>query len=103
MAKPYGRAKPKGRGASPPRAPDADTILRIRLRGKDGAPLTLREVGEGMIEAAQRLQQHEPCRIKWATVSLVAVDEKGREVLLDPSGEWDIHPYKSAADEIGVP
>jgi hypothetical protein len=27
------------------------------------------------------------------------IDSDGREVLLDPSGEWTINAYKPAADE----
>jgi hypothetical protein len=41
-------------------------------------------------------------RFKWATIYLTAIDENGREIRLDKSGEWTLHPYVSAADENGL-
>ena len=75
----------------------------MRLRGKDGAPLSMQELRDGMFEAARKLGQFEGThRAKWATLYLTMVDEDGREVLPDPAGEWEIFPYKTAADEHGA-
>jgi len=41
-------------------------------------------------------------RIKRATLYLTVVDQDGNEVLLDPTGEWEISLYDSAADEHGI-
>ena len=55
MGKPYGKTKrtsskapktPKGEGAA----------FKIRLRGKDGAPLSMQELRDGLFEAARKLK-----------------------------------------------
>lgn len=40
--------------------------------------------------------------MKRVTIYMTIIDEVGKPVLLDPSGEWNILPYRSAADELGV-
>jgi hypothetical protein len=58
------------------------------------------EIRDGLFEAARRLAPFEGThRAKWATLYLAMVDEDGKEVLPDPSGEWEIFPYKCAADQ----
>lgn len=80
-----------------------DTAFKIKLRGKDNAPLSMRELREGMMEAARRLEPYASgYRAKWVTVYLTVVDENGQPVRIDPRGEWTIFPYKSAADEHGA-
>lgn len=80
-----------------------DSAFRIKLRGKDNAPLSMRELREGLLEAARKLERYEAgYRAKWVTVYLTMVDEDGRPVRFDPAGEWTIYPYKSAADEHGA-
>ena len=100
MGKPYGKTKrtsskapktPKGEGAA----------FKIKLRGKDGAPLSMQELRDGLFEAARKLKEYEGThRAKWATLYLTLVDEDGKEVVPTPS-ELEIYPYKSAADEYG--
>ncbi|RIK59434.1 MAG: hypothetical protein DCC64_15905 [Planctomycetota bacterium] len=74
--------------------------FKIRLRGKDGAPLSMKEVRDGLYEAVRRLLPY-ACsyRVKWLTAYLVAIDEDGNEVRFNAKGEWTIYPYKCAADE----
>lgn len=76
--------------------------FKIKLRGKDNAPLSMREVQQGLLEAVRKLRKHEDLRAKWVTLYLTLIDEDGKEVVLDPKGEWELYPYKSAADEHGV-
>lgn len=62
----------------------------------------MQDLRDGLYEAARRLQRLPGCRAKWATFFVVILDEDGKEVWPDPSGEWIIRPYKSAADEFGA-
>ena len=79
------------------------TAFKVRLRGKDGAPLSMQEIRDGLYETARRLQKLEGApRAKWVTLYVTMIDEDGKEVLPDPSGAWDIFPYKCAADELGA-
>jgi hypothetical protein len=69
------------------------------LRGKDGAPLSMKDVQQGLYEAARYLQQFEgTLRAKRATLYLTMVDEDGKEVVPTP-GELEIYPYRAAADQ----
>ena len=80
-----------------------DTSFKIKLRGKDNAPLSMQELREGLLEAAKRLEPYAAdYRAKWATIYLTMVDENGQPVVIDRSGEWTIFPYTSAADEHGA-
>lgn len=99
MGKPYGKTKRPTTKA--PRTPKGEgSAFKIRLRGKDGAPLSMQELRDGIYEAARYLQQFEgTLRAKWTTLYVTMVDEDGKEVLPDPSGVKEIHPYKCAADE----
>ncbi len=84
------------KGASAPQS----AAFKIKLRGKDNAPLSIREIRDGLYEAARRLDAYDGThRAKWVTLYLTMIDEDGNEVLPSRSGEWIIHPYKSAADE----
>jgi hypothetical protein len=102
MSKPYGKRPRKSANKRTPRKPES-AAFKIRLRGKEGAPLSLQEVRDGIYEAARKLAPYErDYRFKWATLYLTVIDADGKEVLLDPSGEWTINAYKSAADEHGL-
>ena len=77
--------------------------FKIKLRGKDNAPLSMCEIRDGLYEAARRLDAYDGThRAKWVTLYLTMIDEDGNEVLPSRSGEWTIYPYKSAADEFGA-
>lgn len=76
--------------------------LKVKLRGRDGAPLRPDELQQGFYELGCKLAAHGNVRFKWATVYLTAIDENGQEIRLDKSGEWTLHPYVSAADEFGL-
>lgn len=98
MGRPYGKTK-RTRTKTPRTPKGESSALKIKLRGKDGAPLSMQELRDGIYEAARQLQKYEDThRAKWATLYLTMVDEDGKEVLLEPS-EIEIYPYKSAADE----
>jgi hypothetical protein len=101
MGRPYGKIKRRVKRA-PKEPKPAGEPFRIKLRGKDGAPLSMREVQQGMLEAIRKLRRHENLRAKWVTLYLTLIDEDGKEIILDPKGEWELHPYKSAADEHGA-
>lgn len=98
MVKPYGKIKRPVRRSQAPKKPGNEPF-KIKLRGKDNAPLSMREVQQGLLEAIRKLRPHDNLRAKWATLYLMLIDEDGKEVLLDPNGEWELYPYKSAADE----
>ncbi|PPC99459.1 MAG: hypothetical protein CTY31_10675 [Hyphomicrobium sp.] len=77
--------------------------FKVKLRGKDNAPLSMPEMRDGLYEIARRLQPFQDgYRVKRATLYLTVVDADGNEVLLTPEGEWTIYPYKCAADEFGA-
>jgi len=99
MGKPYGKTKrPRTKSARASRG--TGSAFKIPLRGKDGAPLSMQELRDGIFEAARYLQQFDgTLRAKWATLYVTMVDEDGKEVLPDSSGSKEIYPYKSAADE----
>lgn len=79
-----------------------NTAFKIKLRGKDGAPLSMSELRQGLYDIAHRLAPYADHRVKWVTVYLTMVNENGEEVRINRKGEWTLHPYKSAADEHGV-
>jgi len=101
MSKPYGKRPKNSQPKKPPRKTDS-TALKIKLRGKDGTPLSMQELQQGLYDIARKLKLYGDYRAKWATLYLTMVDEHGDEVVLDPAGEWTLHPYESAADEHGV-
>lgn len=72
----------------------------MKLRGRDGAPMAMPEMRDGLYEIARRLQPFQDgYRVKRATLYLTVVDADGNEVLLTRDGEWTIYPYRCAADE----
>ena len=101
MGKPYGKTnRPRTKASKTPKG--TGSAFKIPLRGKDGAPLSMQELRDGIYEAARYLQQFDgTLRAKWATLYVTMVDEDGKEVLPDPSGSKEIYPYKAAADEYG--
>jgi hypothetical protein len=101
MTQPYGK-RPKRQASKKTPAKTDTTSLKIRLRGKDGAPLSMQEMQQGLYDIARKLKPYDNCRAKWATLYLTMVDEHGEEVIIDPKGEWTLYPYESAADEHGV-
>lgn len=101
MKKPYGK-RPKDSKSALTSGPPESTAFRIRLRGKDNAPLSIPQLNQGLYEAMRRLSRFCDYRAKWATLYLTIVDENGQEVRIDESGEWTIYPYSSAADEHGA-
>ena len=60
------------------------------------------EVHQGLMDIARDLRRFPDHRAKWATFYILMVDEDGKEILIDPSGEKILYPYKSAADEFGA-
>lgn len=101
MARPYGKFKRKVKGSAKSAKPGSEPF-KIKFRGKDSAPLTMAEMQQGLLEVIRKLRAHDNLRVKWATLYLTVIDEDGKEVLLDPIGEWEISPYKSAADQFGL-
>jgi hypothetical protein len=75
------------------------TAFKIKLRGKDNAPLSMTELRQGLYDIARELAPYEAYRAKWVTLYLTLVDEDGNEVRINDSGEWTLYPYRSAADE----
>jgi hypothetical protein len=101
MSRPYGK-RPKKEAPSKKPPNSESSAFKIKLRGRDNAPLTMTEIRQGLYDIARALAPHEGCRAKWVTLYLTMVDEDGREVCLDPKGEWTLYPYKSAAEEKGL-
>lgn len=100
MGRPYGRI-PRTRKPSSPK--DGGGAFKIRVRSENGEFLSMQEIRDGFYEAARRLQSDKTChRAKWITVYLTLLDRDGKEVMPDPSGAWEIRPYKSAADDCGA-
>lgn len=90
----------KGRSRKAGAAKDDNASLKIKLRGKDNAPLSMAELREGLLEAARALQPYEKdYRAKSATIYLTMIDSDGQPVRINDANELIIYPYKSAADE----
>ncbi len=90
-------------GGKPSPGKDESSSLKIRIRGKDNAPLGMDELREGLIEAARAMQEYQGgYRVKFTTIYLTMVDEKGQPVRINDANELAIYPYRSAADEHGV-
>ncbi len=101
MSKPYGKI---GRTSKPATVKkDGGSAFKIRIRTEHGDALSMQEIRDGLFEAARRLQSHKDCnRAKWVTLYLTVLDRGGKEVWPDPSGAWEVCPYRTAADEQGV-
>jgi hypothetical protein len=103
MGRTYGKTK-RSIGKRTNSTSTDNGALKIKMRGKDGAPLSMQELRDGLYEAAHRLKAFEGShRIKWATLYLQLIDEDGNEVVPPGGGEWEIYPYKCAADEAKTP
>jgi hypothetical protein len=99
---PYGEFKrPLKRSSQPPRQ-EGKGPFKIKFRAKDDSSLTMSEMQQGLIEAIQALREHDGLRVKWATIYLTLIDENGNEVSLNSNGEMELHPYRSAADQLGL-
>ena len=98
VSKPYGKI---ARTRRPPTAKkDGGAAFKVRIRSENGDTLSMQEIRDGLYETARLLQSHQDChRAKWVTLYLTVLDRTGKEILPDPSGAWEICPYKSAADE----
>ena len=95
------RSRGKGRKPGPPK--NEQPALKIKLRGKDNSALSMQQLGEGLLEAAQLMKQYESgYRIKAATIYLTMIDEHGTAVRINRTNELTIYPYQSAAEEHGI-
>lgn len=80
-----------------------NTALKIKLRGKDNAPLSMHEMIECLMEAARLLRQYENgYRARSPTIYLPMIDEHGEPVRINEANELIIYPYRTAAEEHGV-
>ena len=102
VARRYGKISRTTGSRSSKRRDGDNAASKYKLRGKDDGWLSMREMHQGLFEIAMDLGRFKDYRAKWATFFLVLVDEDGKEVLIDPSGEKVLYPYKSAADEFGA-
>lgn len=82
-----------------PAAKKKDSSFKIKLRGKDNAPLSMKELRQGLYDIARKMERYKNYRAKWATLYITLVDEDGTEVCINKQGEWTLYPYRSAADE----
>lgn len=82
---------------------DDSASLKIKLRGRDNAPLSMAQLAEGLLEAARELKQYENgYRAKSATIYLTMVDQDGQPVRLNEANELIIYPYRTAAEDHGL-
>jgi len=90
-------------GRKPPPSGDQKATLKVRLRGRDNAPLSIAQLREGLLEAARQLSLYETgYRAKSAAIYLTLVDDDGEPVRINDANELTIYPYKTAAEEFGV-
>lgn len=103
MGRKYGKlGRSSGRRTKSPAS--ASDTLKFKVRGKDGLPLSMQELRDGIFEAARQLKAFEGThRIKWATLYVQLIDEDGKEVIPPDGAEREIYPYKCAADETTAP
>lgn len=89
---------------SKPGAPsDENTALKIRIRGKDNAPLSIQEFSEGLLDLIRHLKQYEPdYRVKYPSLYMTVIDADGQPVRINNANELILYPYRAAADEYGL-
>lgn len=102
MARKYGKIPKKWGNRASSRGGGDSATSKYKLRGKDDAWLSIREAQQGLLDIARDLGKFQDHRVKRADVYVRLIDEDGKEVLIDPSGEKVLYPYKSAADEFGA-
>lgn len=86
----------------PPSSQPSDA-LKIRLCGKDDAPLSMKQLRDGLYQAARELLPYDGSyRAKSVTLYLTVINEDGQPVKLNRNGEIKIYPYKCAADDFGA-
>jgi hypothetical protein len=74
--------------------------VRVRIRGRDNAALSMSDFKQGLFELARRLEPYADYRIKSASLYLTVIDHRSDEVSLDKRGQWSIFPYDCAADRV---
>lgn len=88
-----GRARPKTTRVS--------GSLKVRLRGRDDAPLSIGQLRQGLYELIRRLTPYaSDYRAKQVSLYLTIVDRDGSECQLSASGEWTVWAYRCAADAL---
>lgn len=102
MARPYGKRPKKSQSAPRTQKPKDGEAFKVRIRGKDDAPLTMQQLQQGLYEAAKALQPHNELRAKRATIYINLIDADGQIVTIDAKNEISVYPYRSAADEHGA-
>jgi hypothetical protein len=101
MARPYGKT-PRGNRSSSSAAKKESDALKIHIRAKDDAALTIPELQQGLQEAARKLASCKGLRAKRATIYVSLMDGDGDPARVNDKNEWIIRLYKSAAEEHGV-
>lgn len=93
----------RGSGWKPGKSKTENTALRIKLRGRDNAPLPMTKLREGLLEAGRLLQEYDgDYRVKFVTIYLTMIDERGDIVRINRANELTLDLYDSAADEFGI-
>lgn len=102
MGRPYGKTPRRKRGATKGRKASGGA-LKITMRHPDGAPLTTLEAGSGFEEVVRRLQADKLAKsITSLTIYVRLADADGCAYVPPGPAEWDVRPYRSAADEAGL-
>lgn len=94
--------RPKNSRTIPPRRRSSafSEPLKIKIAGKDDAPLSVTQLRDGLYEALRRLLPYDKnYRLKRAALYLTVIDENGQPVQIPPTGEWTIYPYQCAAED----
>jgi hypothetical protein len=91
------------RGGKDRTASGDNSSLKIMLKGRDNAPLSMRELRETALDALLKLAEYETgYRAKSATLYVTMVDENGTVVRINRANELTIYAYKAAAEEHGL-
>jgi hypothetical protein len=101
MAKPYGKTPKRTATRSKSRKSTTVAATIYDIRSEDGSPLSMPDARQGYYQLAKTTEQHPTVRAKSIKVYVYYVDEKDRPVRLEKD-EYDIYPYRSAADEHGA-
>jgi hypothetical protein len=101
--RPFARAPVRKRraGRARPKSTRVSGSLKVRLRGRDDAPLSIGQLRQGLYELIRRLTPYaSDYRAKQVSLYLTIVDHDGSECQLSASGEWTIWAYRCAADAL---
>jgi hypothetical protein len=102
MARPYGKKPRRTGNRTSNRSGGNSAASKYKVRGKDDAWLSVPEAQQCIMDIVRDLGRFLDHRVEKADLYIRIANQDGKQILIDPSGEKILYPYKSAADEFGA-